>query len=208
MEHIDPLLYGLFLLASAILVFTPGPIVSLTISETLSNGPKNGFGVVVGAATVAILFLAINYWGFTAIQTASSELLNAMRYAGAIYLLYLAYSAFTSPPKNLELGEKQQKTTGASYRGSLLVAASNPKAILFFAAFFPQFVSTNLPLHPQLLVLSVSFIAVTLLLDCVWVFAAAKARGILLAKGNHQMIDKISGSVLGLAAVALLFLNT
>jgi len=204
---IDPLLYGLFVLATAVLVLTPGPVVSLAISETLSNGTRNGLAVVYGAASIAGVYLTLNYIGFSAIQRVSSDLLDAIRYAGAAYLIYLAYSAFRKKPETVDLDIKIKKSAWRTYRGALFVAASNPKAILFFAAFFPQFLSKKLPVNEQLLILSASFICITLLLDSLWVLVAAKARTFLNERGNTRLIDRISGSILGLGAVALLILN-
>ncbi|MEX0300330.1 MAG: LysE family translocator [Kordiimonas sp.] len=208
MGVIDPFLFGLFIVATAVLVLTPGPIVSLAISETLSNGTKNGLAVVFAAASIAVVYLVLNYTGFSAIQKVSDDLLNLVRYAGAGYLVYLAYTAFKRSPSTVEVEKKRAKTAWRTYRGALFIAASNPKAILFFAAFFPQFISKELPIDQQLIVLSIAFICVTLILDSFWVFVAAKARVFLSAKQNTGLIDRISGSVLGLGAVGLLFLNS
>ncbi len=207
MGMVDPFLFGLFIVATAVLVLTPGPIVSLAISETLSNGTKNGLAVVFAAASIAVVYLVLNYTGFSAIQKVSDSLLDMVRYAGAVYLVYLAYSAFRRAPAAVEVKQKSTKTAWSTYRGAIFVAASNPKAILFFAAFFPQFISKDLPTNEQLVVLSVAFICVTLILDSFWVFVAAKARVFLGAERNAGLIDRISGSVLGLGAVGLLFLN-
>lgn len=207
MGVIDPVLFGLFVAATAILVLTPGPIVSLAISETLSNGARNGLAVVFAAATIGVIYLALNYTGFSAIQRVSAGLLDLIRYAGAGYLVFLAYSAFRKKPAALSVEEKRIKSPWRTYKGALFVAASNPKAILFFAAFFPQFISKELPVDQQLAVLSVAFICITIVLDSFWVIVAAKARTFLGAEENASLIDRISGSVLGLGAVGLLFLN-
>lgn len=208
MGIVDPFLFGLFIVATAILVLTPGPIVSLAISETLSNGPRNGLAVVLAAATVALAYLVLNYTGFSAIQRVSEGLLDIIRYAGASYLVFLAYSAFRRKPTALSVEEKRIKTPWRTYRGALLIAASNPKAILFFAAFFPQFISKNLPIDMQLIILSIAFICITLILDSFWVLVAAKARVFFGAEKNAGLIDRVSGSVLGLGAIGLLFLNS
>lgn len=207
MGIVDPFLYGLFIMATAVLVITPGPIVSLAISETLSNGTKNGLAVVFGAATIALLYLVLNFTGFTAIQKVSEDLLDMIRYAGAAYLVYLAVNAFRQHAKAMHVDKKREKTAWMTYRGSLFIAASNPKAILFFAAFFPQFISKELPLNQQLITLSITFIIVTIILDSCWVLVAAKAREFFRSRSNAGIVDRISGSVLGAGAVGLLFLN-
>jgi len=202
----DPLLFVLFITATAVLVLTPGPIVGLAIAETLANDTRNGLAVVLGASTVACVFLTINYIGFSVIQGLSDIVLDVIRYAGAAYLIYMAVSAFRSSP-NTGVEKQNVKSAGKSYRSALLVAASNPKTILFFAAFFPQFITKELPIDNQLLILSVTFLVVTVVLDSFWVFVASKAKSILSQNSNSRLLNRISASVLASGATSLLFLN-
>jgi len=202
----DPLLFVLFITATAVLVLTPGPIVGLAIAETLANDTRNGLAVVLGASTVACVFLTINYIGFSVIQGLSDTVLDVIRYAGAAYLIYMAVSAFRSSP-NTGMEKQNVKSVGKSYRSALLIAASNPKTILFFAAFFPQFITKELPIDNQLLILSVTFLVVTVVLDSFWVFVAAKAKSVLSQNSNSRLLNRISASVLASGATSLLFLN-
>ncbi|WP_417448893.1 LysE family translocator [Kordiimonas sp.] len=206
---IDPVLYSLFLLAVFILVLTPGPVVSLIIAETLNESPKHGFAVVLGAGVVAVLTLGLYMVGFSAlIGLLSDDVLSAIRFAGAAYLVYLAIKSFLHKPAELGAGGlKTERTPAKAFRSAMFVAATNPKAILFFAAFFPQFISPELPVMPQLLTLSLTFALLAPLLDSCWVLLASGARLFLARRGSAELMGRISGTILALGALALLLLN-
>lgn len=205
---VDPLLFWLFVGAVTLLVLTPGPIVSLIIAETLNESPKHGFAVVAGAEVVGIVMLGIYLLGFSALITVlSDDVLMMIRYAGAAYLAYLAFKSFTKKNSDSELALKIERTPMKAFRAAMAVAATNPKAILFFAAFFPQFISPDLPAMPQLITLSIVFAVLAPALDCVWVVAATGARKVLQQRGSAEVIGKVSGTVLAFGAIGLLFLN-
>ncbi len=206
---VDPVLYALFIGAVFILVLTPGPVVSLVIAETLSESARHGFAVVLGAAAVSAVFLVVYLAGFSAIiQLFSDGMLRFIRYAGAAYLVYLAVKSFRrSGPTGDVPAPQVARTPAKAFRAAILVAATNPKAILFFAAFFPQFVSPDRETMPQLIVLAVTFAVLAPLLDGCWVLAASAAKRLLQQRGTMQTINRISGTVLALGAVGLLLLN-
>ncbi|WP_020399023.1 LysE family translocator [Kordiimonas gwangyangensis] len=207
---VDPVLYAFFIGAIFILVLTPGPVVSLVIAETLNESARHGFAVVLGAASVAVVYLAIYTAGFGAvIGFFSDDILLAIRYAGAAYLIYLAAKSFMKS-RDATGADSQPiaRTPMKAFRASILVAATNPKAILFFAAFFPQFISPEMDTMPQLIMLAVTFAIVAPLLDCCWVLAASAAKRLLQKKGTMQLINRISGTILALGAVGLILLNT
>ncbi|MFC4348197.1 LysE family translocator [Kordiimonas lipolytica] len=207
---VDPLLFWLFLGAVTLLVLTPGPIVSLIIAETLNESPKHGLAVVAGAEVVGIIMLSVYLLGFSAIiEFLSDDVLSAVRYGGAAYLAYLAFKSFRksdvgADPKKIVV----ERTPGKAFTAAIAVAATNPKAILFFAAFFPQFISPDLPVMPQLITLSVAFAILAPFLDCIWVLAATGAREVLKRKGSVSLISKISGTILAVGACALLLINS
>jgi threonine/homoserine/homoserine lactone efflux protein len=207
---VDPVLYTLFIAATAGFIFTPGPIVSLIVAETLRDGPRHGLAVVAGATVVSITYLAINLFGFASIADLPQPILDGIRYAGALYLYVLAYKAFTKPTPIPGVGIDLPPVAAplvASFRKSVLICATSPKTILFFAAFFPQFVVDNLPLEPQLLVLSGTFMIVAFLMDMGWVFTATKAKIFLTQRNKLSLTNKISGGVLAAGATVLLIIN-
>lgn len=205
---IDPVLLSVFVVATIGYIFAPGPIVSLIVAETLRDGTKHGFAVVLGATLVGALYLLISFAGFSLIANLPNVVLEAVRYLGAAYLLMLAIQAFRQkgkagdpnlPPKSAPLWQ--------SFTKSMLICFTSPKTILFFAAFFPQFVSDKLPVEPQLAVLSITFLLIAFILDTSWMLIAAKAKKWLTQKNKLKLANKIAGSVLATGAITLLFLN-
>lgn len=207
---IDPFLYALFIVATAGFIFTPGPIVSLIVAETLRDGARHGMAVVAGATTVSCAYLAINLFGFASIAALPQAVLDGIRYAGALYLYYLAYQAYThtgGPPVTGVDLPPISAPLFHSFRKAMLICATSPKTILFFAAFFPQFVTEDLPLTPQLLILSGTFLMVAFLMDMGWVFTASKTKKFLTRKNKLALAHKISGGVLAAGATLLLLIN-
>lgn len=206
---VDPFLFWLFLGAVALLVLTPGPIVSLIIAETLNESPRHGLAVVLGAEVVGIAMLSVYLLGFSAIiEYLSDDVLRTVRYLGAAYLAYLAFRSFQKKADQGKTPSLQvERTPAKAFKASMGVAATNPKAILFFAAFFPQFVSPDLPAMPQLITLSIAFAILAPLLDSCWVLMAAGAKKLLAQKGSVDLIGKVSGTILALGAIGLLLIN-
>lgn len=208
MAAIDPTLWLLFIAATIGFIFTPGPIVSLVVAETLRDGPKHGLAVVAGATAVSMIYLSINYFGFAAIAELPPQVLVGIRYAGVGYLIYLAIQAFTKP---VQVANADLPPVAAplwiSFSKSAVICFTSPKTILFFAAFFPQFVNADMPAEPQLLVLSATFLVVAAMLDTTWVLISAKAKNWLTQKNKLTMANKIAGSVLATGAIVLIVIN-
>ena len=207
---IDPVLFGLFIVATAGFIFSPGPIVSLIVAETLRDGSRHGLAVVAGTTTASFTYLAINFFGFASIASLPSAVLDGVRCAGALYLYFLAYQALTRPvatPDASGILPPAAAPLYVSYVKAVLVCATSPKTILFFAAFFPQFITESLPLTPQLITLSITFLVVAFLMDMGWVFTAAKAKDFLTQRDKLSVANKISGGVLAVGATLLLLIN-
>lgn len=207
---IDPVLFGLFIVATAGFIFSPGPIVSLIVAETLRDGHRHGLAVVAGATTASFIYLTINLFGFASIAALPDMVLDGIRYAGALYLYFLAYQAFTRPVATPDSSGMLPPATApqyASYIKAVVICATSPKTILFFAAFFPQFITESLPLTPQLIALSITFLIIAFLMDMGWVFTATKAKNFLTQRDKLSAANKISGGVLAAGASLLLFIN-
>lgn len=208
---IDPILFTAFLAATAVLIITPGPVVGLVIARTLADGRRHGFAVAGGAATVSIIFLALGLGGFIGLTTIEPQLFDIIRYVGAAYIFLLAVKAWREPIGDLNINSNgellKHRSLLGDYRKSVLVTASSPKTILFFGAFFPMFISPDLPRDPQLWVMAVGFLSVSVMLDTCWVMLSGWARKHLLAKQTRRTINRISGTVLACGAIALLFLS-
>lgn len=203
---VDPVLYLSFLGATVFMIATPGPIVSLIIGRTLEDGPAHGIAIALGAAVVSCAFLAAALLGLTGAAALNPVVFDIIRYFGALLILWMAVQAWRKTPT--EFGANalatRHQTLWKDFRLALIVTSASPKTILFFIAFFPQFVSADLPRSPQLWAMAVGFLVVSLTLDMTWVSVARWARSRLLSRGAQKSISRLSASVLALAAVLLI----
>jgi len=204
---IDPLLFTGFLAATALLVLSPGPIVSMIIAETLGRSSRHGFAVALGAGSVLVVYQIIYIAGFSTLLLALPDWgFTAIRYGGVVLLVHMGIQMLRSKG-DVRVGEALDKTPKQAFRHAMLLSATNPKAILFFAAFYPQFISRDLPVTPQLIVMGFGFLIVAVGGDCTWVVAASAARNWLVAKGGARFVTRLAGGVLLCGALLLVLIN-
>lgn len=203
---VDPILFLSFIGATVLLVATPGPVVGLMIARTLADGRSHGFVIVLGAATAAILYLTIALTGFQGLQALDPRLFTLIQYLGAAYMVFLAYKAWTTTPDATPKDGNGHASLWKDYRRGMLVTLSSPKSLLFFGAFFPLFLSQDLPAGPQLWTMSVAFIIVSMTIDSCTILLAGWARKTLLDRGAQRTIARVSGTCLALGALLILML--
>lgn len=168
----------LFLFAATVLLLTvtPGPTVLLSLSNGLNHGVRPALFGVAGAVLSDVLLIAAVFFGLGALLSASELAFQAIKWCGVAYLFYLGVCAFRTRAVPLSLAKSDDPAMrgGALFLKSFFVAIANPKGLLFFSAFLPQFLEPSLPQLPQFMMLG----AVFALIDCaVMVFyATAGAR--------------------------------
>jgi len=194
-------LYLGFLAASALVLLIPGPNVALIVSASIAHGPRAGLLTVAGTSAAMLLQLAMTVAGMTALLTISADWFSALRWIGVAYLLYLGIRIWRTAPANLTRTPPPQPAAPAIFCRGLLVSLTNPKTLLFFSAFLPQFVSPVSPLLPQLLIVSASFLTLAMILDASWALAAGRLRFLLEGKGRLR--NRLSGGLLIGAGVGL-----
>jgi len=148
--------YLIYLAAVTILVITPGPTMLMCASNALNHGPVRAMASAAGALTASLAVMALSALGLGALLAASAEAFTALKVAGAAYLIWLGMRMVrgSAPP----LADAPAARNGSLFLQGLFVGASNPKALLFFAAFFPQFINPTRPVLPQFVLLSLTFV--------------------------------------------------
>jgi threonine/homoserine/homoserine lactone efflux protein len=129
---------------SLLLGFTPGPDNIFVVMQTAANGRKAGFLVVLGLCTGLIAHTAAVALGLAAVFATSASAFVTLKYLGAAYLAYLAWQAFRAPVGEQERGVAEHVPLLQLYFRGLLMNLTNPKIVLFFLAFLPQFVDPAL----------------------------------------------------------------
>ncbi|MFI9506086.1 LysE family translocator [Nocardia sp. NPDC052566] len=168
-----------FLAASLVIILIPGPGVLFTIGRALALGRRAALISVLGHAAGVYVTLVLVAVGLGTLLAASALALTVVKFAGALYLVYLGVQAFRARKSLREAldGRVDGATDVRVFRQGLLVGLTNPKSIVFFAAVLPNFADPDagsLPL--QFLILGTIFLAIALVSDSTWGLAAAFAR--------------------------------
>jgi threonine/homoserine/homoserine lactone efflux protein len=198
---VDLQLYLAFALATAILILIPGPIVALIVSNAAAYGTRYGLLTILGSGLAMVLHMMVIVLGMSAALGALGHWFEVLRWAGVAYLVWLGIQAWRAPAVDLTQVRAQPKSPPEiAFRG-FLVALSNPKTLAFYGAFFPQFVSADLPVGPQLLVLCVTFVVIGVGIDSLWALMAGRLRRLLAMHGRWR--NRITGGLLMGAGLGL-----
>ncbi|WFP63844.1 LysE family translocator [Mesorhizobium sp. WSM4904] len=196
-----------FAIATIILAITPGPDMTLFVSRTLSQGRATGFASMAGALCGTLIHTTLVVVGVSALIVASPMAFFALKIFGAGYLVFLAWQAVTkgsafSPEKK----EGPRISLLRSWAAGLGVNLLNPKIILFFMTFLPQFVSAHDPNAPgKLFFLGVMFIALSIPVTAPMVLAAEKFSAAMKASPRvTRVVDYLFGGVFSAFALKIL----
>lgn len=193
--------YLAFVAATVALIILPGPNVALITANSIAYGRKFGLITVAGTSTAMIPQLVLTILGMTGVLALAGELFEWIRWAGVAYLVYLGVQAWRAPAVDLTKIKPEPRSARAIFLRGFLVSSSNPKTLLFYGAFFPQFVSSSADVGPQLVVLSLSFLMIASALDCCWALLADRLRWLLATRGSIR--NRFIGSFYLAAAAGL-----
>lgn len=161
-----------FALASLVLAATPGPGVLYIVARTMAQGRRAGLASVAGVALGNLGNALAASCGLAALLAVSALAFDAVKYAGAAYLLYLGVQALRSAPAPTIADVPEARQWRRVLRDGALVALLNPKTTLFFAAFLPQFIDPAGSAIAQSALLGSAFVAIAVCTDSVYVLAA------------------------------------
>ncbi len=193
-------LFLTFAAASLLLALMPGPNVAVIVANAVAYGPRYGLLTVAGTSSATIVQLAIVTLGLSTALNVMAEWFEVVRWLGVAYLAYLGIEAWRTPPPNLN-AVAQPKSRVAIYARGMLVSSTNPKTLLFFGAFLPQFVDPKSDPTTQLAALSITYFAIAAAVDCGWALLAGRARPAIIRLGHWT--NRITGGVLLTAAATL-----
>lgn len=189
------------IVATSVLVAIPGPNVALIVATSIRHGLRSGLLTVAGTTAGFALQLLLVALGMVAVIEFAAETLTWIRWIGVAYLVWLGARTFNAPAD--DLGAIEAKPA-MFWRGCLL-AAINPKTLIFNAAFFPQFIDVGSATLVQVGTVAAVYLAVVCCGDALWALFADRARG-LLAR-NTSWRNRVTGVFLSLAGVGLALAN-
>jgi len=195
----------IFAVTELFLCLTPGPAVLLIVSQSMRNGLKSSLRGALGILTGNTIYFALSALGLGALLLASATLFQIIKWVGAAYLVFIGFKMLFAKarPQNPNQDAPARNRSVKQFSQGLITQLSNPKAIVFFSALLPQFVTPGERVIEQLVILGIISIAVEfpVLLAYGWM---AERGSRLLAGGRFATLpDRIAGGFLIGAGVSL-----
>jgi threonine/homoserine/homoserine lactone efflux protein len=197
-----PTTYLLYLAAVVLLIVTPGPTMLMCMTNALNHGARRAMTSVAGAITAVLGVMVLSAMGLGALLATSETAFTIAKVVGAAYLVWLGIKTFRST--TIVDVESPAPSQRSFYLQGLLVGASNPKAVLFFAAFFPQFLNPAEPIVPQFAILAATFVACELTVLTLCALGVARLVPMLRASGPVRWINRVCGGLFALMGGLLL----
>jgi threonine/homoserine/homoserine lactone efflux protein len=195
-----------FTAASAILLAIPGPTILLVVSYALAGGRRTAAPVVAGVALGDFVAMTTSLLGLGVLLSTSAVLFMVLKWIGAAYLIYLGARLWLAPAAPIEVVPVEPQHDGKSmFAHAFAVTVLNPKSIVFFIAFLPQFLDYARPAVPQMIAFEATFLTLAVANAALYAWLAATARGAIRRPSIQRLVNRVGGSLLiaaGLATVA------
>ncbi len=203
-------LFGAFCLSATVLIVMPGPIVTLVVATSLRRGTRAGLTAVAGSSIGNALLVAAGAIGVSVVLRLMAEASDIISWLGAGYLIWLGVKAWHAGEKaadgrNEYSGSASLRPAHVDFLRGLMVAITNPKTILFYIAFFPQFIDPTLPVNPQILMMSVTMVGLAAISDSGYALLAGRLRYWFGMPERRKLQSRIVGSMLIATALGMLF---
>ena len=195
-----------FLLTSVLLTLAPGPDILYLLAKSLADGAKSGIVLACGLVSGIFFHTLLVMLGVAALIQSSPTALTLLKYFGAAYLLFLAFGAFKSSGE-MKLGKADTTISyKALYRRGVLMNVLNPKVLLFFLAFLPQFINiSETSASLQIALLGLTFAIQGLVIFSLVAVCADRLRKVILGNKNlGKFFGIVEGGVLSLIAIGLI----
>jgi homoserine/homoserine lactone efflux protein len=194
-------LYLAFVTTATALILAPGPNVALIVANSLARGPRAGLLTIAGTSSAMALQLAVVVFGASTLLSVMADWFTLLRWIGVAYLVWLGLRAWTAPSADGDAPETEPGSNREIWLRGFAVSLSNPKTLLFFGAFLPQFVTPGADAGRQLALLATTFLALATCLDSLWALSAGRLRP-MVARGG-RLANRLTGGLLVGAGVGL-----
>ena len=193
-----------FTLAYAVMAVAPGPTILLVVSYGLAHGRRTALAVVAGTSLGDACCLAAALFGVGAVLAASATAFLALKIAGGIYLAFLGIRLWRAPLL-APTEAPPPRSLRHAFTHAWLTTVFNPKSILFFMVFVPQFIDARAPLLPQFLLMVATVLLCGAAVDGGYSLFASRLRHLIRTPRVQRLVNRASGSLLigeGLATAA------
>src|SRR5437868_2442557 len=191
-----------FVAASTVLLIIPGPTILTVISYSVAHGRRANAPLVAAVALGDSTALVVSLLGLGALLAASAFWFTVVKWAGGLYLLYLGIKLLRAGIGGTEIAAPAAPDSRwRLFANTYLVTALNPKGIVFFVAFLPQFIDPRTSVTPQLWVLALTFVAMAALNATLYAVFAGSARRLLASPRAQRRFNLAGGSLLSTAGI-------
>src|SRR5882724_2621362 len=184
--------YLAFVAACIALALIPGPVVTLVIANGLRHGTRAALTNIAGVQAGLTIVIGIVAVGLTTLMATMGYWFDWVRFAGTAYLVWLGIKLVWSPVEGVNADEPPPPPRGGFFLQGFLVLLSNPKVLVFFGAFIPQFMDLKQDHFPQVALLGVTFMVIAGLTDAIYALLAGRARRFFSAR-RTRLLSRISG---------------
>jgi len=201
-----PLDYFIFLQIILFLFITPGLPRLVIVSHTINYGLNRSVWTALGDISANICQGILVVFVIGSLLKENPEALNLIKWAGILYILYLAYDTFTARLGSVKAKSKKFKSKFSFYKDGLLIAGLSPKAVVFFGTIFTSFIDFNSNYYIQFLILMTTYVILDFLTLMMYGLAAQQIS--LWLKGNPKTLNTISACVLVIIALFITVTNS
>ena len=186
-----------FSLASAVLLIIPGPTILTVISYSISHGYKAKVPLIAAVALGDSTALALSLLGLGTVLAKSVFWFQMIKWAGGLYLLYLGAKLLLSGVKaGAAETENKFESSWKLFTNTYLITALNPKGMVFFVAFLPQFINENADVNSQLWILALTFVALASLNATLYAVFAGRAQQFMSSPKTQRIFNLSGGSLM------------
>ena len=202
---VDPAKLAAFALVSGTTSLIPGPSMLFVLTQSVWRGPKSGAAALAGLQLGYLLWWLLAALGLGTLAATFPLAFNLLVIGGALYLAWLGALALRHPGVTSgPSGPRMRQPTPHPLRDGIVVAVSNPKALVYMVALLPPFVDRHAPIAPQLAILALVAAAIDIALGAIYIAAGSKLAAAMERPGTRRWLDRAVGTVFILIALAIL----
>lgn len=198
---VAPELWLTFCLAAALAIAIPGPTMLLAIGNSLGSGSRIGLASLLGIGAADAAGMTVSVLGLSALLATVALAFEIVKWAGAAYLIWLGIQLWRAPVAGLDARPAPRRTAARAIRQAFIVHLLNPKGILFFGAFLPQFIDAGRAVLPQFLMLGMTFVLLDMAIMAVYVLLAGRTRRAIITPRWQRTFNRTAGAMLVSAGV-------
>jgi threonine/homoserine/homoserine lactone efflux protein len=194
-----------FTIAYAIAVIVPGPGVAALVARALGGGFRAAFPMVLGILAGDLVYLVFALFGLAAIATWFGPVFVVVKWAGALYLLYVAWQFWSAKPGSEQIGAKNDGSGWKTFLSGFALTMGNPKTIVFYLALLPTVIPLDRPITPLgFMELTAIVVIVLLIIGCSYAGLAAAARDLFQSSRAIRALNRTAGAIMATAAALVI----